>query len=39
MTRRSSVPAGSVAVTASATVDGKPRSVVLEAPHDAHACK
>ncbi|MEU4769904.1 family 43 glycosylhydrolase [Actinosynnema sp. NPDC023794] len=38
-TRQSSVPAGSASVTASAAVDGEPRSVVLEAPHDAHACK
>jgi hypothetical protein len=37
-TRRSGVPAGSASVTASATVDGRPRSVVLEAPYQARNC-
>ncbi|QQQ79326.1 family 43 glycosylhydrolase [Saccharothrix sp. 6-C] len=38
-TRESDVPAGSVSVTASATVDGVPRSVALEVPHDGRACE
>ncbi|WP_309111640.1 family 43 glycosylhydrolase [Saccharothrix sp.] len=38
-TRERHVPAGSASVTASATVDGEPRTVELTAPHDAHTCR
>jgi arabinoxylan arabinofuranohydrolase len=37
-TRLVSVPAGSASVQASATVDGKPVTVTVEAPYAAHSC-
>jgi beta-xylosidase len=38
-TRQSDVPTGTASVGASAAVDGEPKSVVLEVPYDARACK
>ena len=37
-TRVASLSAGSVSVTASATVDGEPVEVVINAPYEAHPC-
>ncbi|MCE6998702.1 family 43 glycosylhydrolase [Saccharothrix sp. S26] len=38
-TRARDVPAGSATVTASATVDGEPRTVELSAPYSARTCR
>ncbi|KOX23521.1 hypothetical protein ADK67_20950 [Saccharothrix sp. NRRL B-16348] len=38
-TRERDVPAGSASVTASATVDGEPRTVELTAPYEARTCR
>ena len=38
-TRERDVPAGSAAVTASATVDGAPRTVALAVPYQARTCR
>ncbi|WP_081916244.1 family 43 glycosylhydrolase [Saccharothrix sp. NRRL B-16314] len=38
-TREQNVPAGSASLTASATVDGEPRSRELEAPYEEHTCR
>ncbi|MEU4449580.1 family 43 glycosylhydrolase [Actinosynnema sp. NPDC050801] len=38
-TRERAVPAGSATVTASATIDGRPRSAVLRAPYAARTCR
>ncbi|MGW4109879.1 beta-xylosidase family glycoside hydrolase [Actinosynnema sp. NPDC004786] len=39
MTHERNLPAGSVTVTATATVDGEARSVELNAPYEAHTCR
>ncbi|NUT48651.1 MAG: 1,4-beta-xylanase, partial [Saccharothrix sp.] len=38
-THEHDLPAGSAAVTATATVDGEPRSITLEAPYGPHDCR
>ena len=37
-TRQQTVPAASVAVNATATIDGEPETVSLSAPYDARSC-